>query len=595
MEKRNRSFVKLCYQLYPVYFILGYLIAILSGVIMPVMVKVYSRFIDQAIASVGDKEVVKGLIYSFVVLALMKLYEYFNGFLTYQVKNQFRLRFAEKFTQSVLEKVSRLEYRKIEDSEVLALIHRVKRGIETVDSNISYTMEILCNIVGIIGLIFLLVKLGILNIILLFVVLAAVIFLCYLCANNHYRYVFDYSETDRKVDYIETLLTTKEIIPEAKVYHSLNFFQSIYIKNMNKSTEIWNSQIKKTRPVEEFLVPFIGDIFLITIYLVFLVPLHKGQFTIGFFLAILSSSLTITYFIVRELPMKAKSLFVFRKYVNDYISLMNLLEMPHKEERNPLEKIETIEFEDVYYKYPKTNEYVLKGLSFKLRAGNHYALIGENGAGKTTIIKLMMGLYKVTKGKIKINDLDISEFSTLQLSQALSVVFQNFSRYNITVKEFIMLDSNTEFDQQRADEIAKNLQLYSTIHNMEYGYDSILGKNWEKGTDLSGGQWQKMAIFRMLYHNKPVQILDEPTAALDPVSESNLYRLYENTSKLNTITLFISHRLASTKFVDDILLIKDGIVKERGLHSELIGLRGEYYKMFEAQKQWYLRDEVNYE
>lgn len=293
--------------------------------------------------------------------------------------------------------------------------------------------------------------------------------------------------------------------------------------------------------------------------------------------------------------MKAKSLFVFRKYVNDYISLMNLVDIPHKEEINPLKKIETIEFEDVYYKYPKTNEYVLKGLSFKLQAGNHYALIGENGAGKTTIIKLMMGLYKVTKGKIKINGLDISKFSTPQLSQAFSVVFQNFSRYNITVKEFVMLDSDTEFDQQRADEIAKNLQLYSTIHNMKYGYNSMLGKSWEEGTDLSGGQWQKMAIFRMLYHNKSVQILDEPTAALDPVSESNLYRLYENTSKMNIITLFISHRLASTKFVDDILLIKDGIVKERGLHSELMELRGEYYKMFEAQKQWYLREEVNYE
>ena len=125
----------------------------------------------------------------------------------------------------------------------------------------------------------------------------------------------------------------------------------------------------------------------------FLVPLYKEQFTIGFYLAILSSSLTITYFIVRELPMKAKSLFVFRKYVNDYISLMNLVDIPHKEEINPLEKIETIEFEDVYYKYPKTNEYVLKGLSFKLQAGNHYALIGENGAGKTGNFEYCSAIY----------------------------------------------------------------------------------------------------------------------------------------------------------------------------------------------------------
>lgn len=594
MNKRTKDYIIFCYKTMPSYFLFGYLNAILAGIMTPILIKVYSKYIDLAIDSFSKKMIVPALIYSFLFLFILTAYDQFNQLLTYNLKNKFSLKFRQKLLEQILDKINKIEYKNMEDPKILALLHRIKRSIDSIDITISYTMEILSRLVSIIGIMFVLASAGIINIVILVAILLVTVFLCYICSNNQYRYIFDYSETDRVVDYIEMLLRNKEIVPETKIFNSLDFLKLRYIKNMDKSTDIWNDQIRKTKPIENFLVPLIGDIFLIATYLIFLMPLMKGQITIGFYFAIINASISIISFIVSDMPGKVKDLFILQKYLNNFTELIDIPEIEIEDKKHELSVINSIKFDNVYYKYPNSDNYVLKGISFDLVNGNHYALIGENGAGKTTIIKLLTGLYKATSGEITINGVNINEYSSAELSKALSVAFQNFAKFNITLKDFITLSSEKALNTERANDLVKKLQLDDVFEHLEDKYNTILGKEWNGGVDISGGQWQKLALLRLLYNNTPIQILDEPTAALDPVSESKIYQLYETNIKKDHITVFISHRLASTKFADKILLIKDGVVKENGTHSQLIELKGDYYKMFQSQKQWYLRDEIDY-
>ena len=201
---------------------------------------------------------------------------------------------------------------------------------------------------------------------------------------------------------------------------------------------------------------------------------------------------------------------------------------------------------------------------------------------------MILVLYHPEKGNIYINDQSVTSYNSAQLCKKASVILQNYTRYEVTVEQFISISENSEFDMQRADEIAEKFGLFEMIHELENSYKSILGKEWDKGIDVSGGQWQKLALLRLFYEDRPLQILDEPTASLDPISESNLYQQFIEISEKNKIILFISHRLASTKFADDIILIDDGKVVEHGTHEQLIDKKGKYYKMYTEQSKWYI-------
>lgn len=251
----------------------------------------------------------------------------------------------------------------------------------------------------------------------------------------------------------------------------------------------------------------------------------------------------------------------------------------------------TIEFDHVWFRYPGCDDYVIKDLSLKINAKEKLAIVGNNGAGKTTIVKLISGLYHPEKGSIKINGIDQKEFDREEYYKMISTVFQDFELYPCTLIENVRGNDTGEKSVLKAKECLDMVGLKNTIEELPKGYDSIASKALDsEGIDLSGGQKQKVAIARALYKNGNVIILDEPTAALDALAEAEIY---EGIDKLihNKTAIFISHRLSSTKFCDHIALFdKDGL-KEYGTHEELMELRGTYYEMFEVQGKYY-RDGV---
>ena len=221
-----------------------------------------------------------------------------------------------------------------------------------------------------------------------------------------------------------------------------------------------------------------------------------------------------------------------------------------------------------------------------LEAGRHYALVGANGAGKSTITKLMLGLYAPTGGEILINGKPIADWQQDALNGLFGVVFQDFARYSLTVRDNVVLrDRGRDSDALVAASL-EQAGLGELITGMPRGADTPLGKVLPGGVDISGGQWQRLALARSLASAAPVRILDEPTAALDPLAESEVYQSYSRAAAGLT-TLFISHRLGSTKIADRILVVDGGVISESGTHDDLMRREGRYAQMFTTQRHWY--------
>ncbi|MGN0140730.1 MAG: ABC transporter ATP-binding protein [Roseburia sp.] len=246
-----------------------------------------------------------------------------------------------------------------------------------------------------------------------------------------------------------------------------------------------------------------------------------------------------------------------------------------------------IEFCDVSFQYPRSDTYVLRHINLRIEAGEHLSIVGLNGAGKTTFIKLLCRLYAVTEGKICIDGINILEYSSEEYRKLFAVVFQDFQLFAFSLRENITL-GDEDFSEEEIERVLELSGFYEDAQKLEHGLDTMLYKSFdEKGTELSGGQKQKVAISRALYRNAPIVILDEPTAALDPVAEYDIYRKFNSLVGGKT-AIYISHRLSSCKFCDHIAVFAEDTIKEYGTHEELVGLPdGIYAGMFRAQAKHY--------
>ncbi len=248
------------------------------------------------------------------------------------------------------------------------------------------------------------------------------------------------------------------------------------------------------------------------------------------------------------------------------------------------EEIKSVEFRDVCFGYEE-NHMVLKHISFTIKKGERIAVVGENGAGKTTLIKLLCGLYTPTSGQILINGQDLRRLDVKAYFKSLSVLFQDYTLLPMSIAENITLSQ--PYDRQKAKKVLVQVGLTEKVKKLKDGLDTKLGQRLNEQTaSLSGGELQRLLFARALYKDSPILILDEPTAALDPLAEEALYLQYFGLTK-DKISVFISHRLNSTKFSDRILFMRDGEIAEQGNHEELMALRGNYWDMYNVQGFYY--------
>ena len=271
--------------------------------------------------------------------------------------------------------------------------------------------------------------------------------------------------------------------------------------------------------------------------------------------------------------------------------LREFLDYPDKSNRGkgidlPSETCE-IEFKNVSFKYPQNENYTIEKLSFKIKKGEKVAVVGLNGAGKTTLIKLMCGLYRPSEGEITVNGRNIQEYNRDEYYTLFSAVFQDIYLMPVSVSKNIALQEYSQIEYDKVADILKLSGLYEKIESLPNGSDTLLIRSFsEDAIELSGGEKQKLALARALYKDGKIIVLDEPTAALDPIAESEMYQKYDKLTAGRT-AVYISHRLSSTRFCDRIFFLENGKITETGNHNELIKKCGKYAEMFELQSHYY--------
>lgn len=253
--------------------------------------------------------------------------------------------------------------------------------------------------------------------------------------------------------------------------------------------------------------------------------------------------------------------------------------------------VSKIEFSHVFYRYPKSDRWIVKDLSFVIEDGEKIALVGMNGAGKTTMIKLLCGLLIPTKGTIRINGVSSTDISREDYYRLFSTVFQDIHLFPASIQKNIVC-SDEQIDPIRFDDDVKKSGMDQVAQRFRDGLNTLLVAEVvdEDAVNLSGGQVQKLMLARAIYKNAPILLLDEPTAALDPIAEKNIYLQYNEMAE-GKVSVFISHRLASTVFCDRIFFMKNGIIAEEGTHEELIQKKGDYYEAFSVQSKYYQEEE----
>lgn len=392
----------------------------------------------------------------------------------------------------------------------------------------------------------------------------------------------------RQIGYLYALISDKQYASEIRLFGLFKFIK-------NKRDEIFKNIIAKFNEVTFLNICYTTLISVVTLIGMFFLEfwlinkLSYGLVSISNFMLYNSSivfSLIYTFsFIEQVISTKRYTLFLnflfkFLDYKSKNLAKINSL-------TNTKDTF-TFEFKNVSFKYPGAKKFSLKNLSLKLKMGEKICLVGENGSGKTTFIKLLLGIYEPTSGKILLNGKDIKSYDLKEYQKLFSVTFQDYIRYLIDVRSNIAFGDITRFDDtDYIEEIAIKTNSKNFIDSYKEKYETKLSKEfYDDGIEPSIGQWQKLAISRAVFRNAPVLILDEPTASLDPKAEEEVFQMFHKIA-LEKLIIIISHRMCSAKFTDRIILLRQGELIESGTHGELINKKGIYYDLYNLQASKY--------
>ncbi|MGH4126294.1 MAG: ABC transporter ATP-binding protein [Clostridium sp.] len=405
----------------------------------------------------------------------------------------------------------------------------------------------------------------------------------------------DISELNRKGKYIYDIMYNFAYGKDIRIFNLsqriANKFQGFNIEQVKIHKDI-KYKYFKVDVVDAFLL-FIreGLVYVYLIYKVIYGGMSIGNFAM--YSAIIAGFAAWMQKILDDIAhINAQNL-----YINDY---RNFLETDLNVENSnyvdiPKEENYEIEFKNVSFKYPSSERYIYKNLSLKINKGQRLAIVGVNGAGKTTFVKLLTRLYEPTEGEILLNGVKIANFGKEEYYKLFSVVFQEIKIFAFSIAENIALKDTDKIDTEKVLKSVHSAGMEEKINSLENGIDTSLLKILDStGTELSGGENQKLALARGLYKDGPIVILDEPTAALDPIAEYKVYKSFNSMIGSKT-ALFISHRLASTRFCDVIAFFEDGEIQEYGTHEELLNKNGKYAEMFNVQASYYREESLENE
>ena len=565
-------------------------LSIVASLLIPLSAYIRENLINSIILYTENKgmEILVNVVVNFLMFLT---YTFIVKFAFAHVLELIEKRILKSLMIAMDEKINKkkctMEYKYFDDPKLNDLLENIQGISNKIWICWKSSILILTNSISLFGLLIYLSRVGIIytGVMLLFFIPTFIISIK--AGTSYYDTWKKLAKLRRRCAYYYSILLDKAFAQERILFG----YSSHFAKKWEEEYKI----IRQTSIKEELLGAkqiqlsgLFSSIYIVFVIFILLYRLYGGNITIGFF----ASSITMLPSLYNNSTSSIST--NLNNLVRNYRNVKELDVFFDFEERSEYFSepqidigFHTIEFKRVSFKYPGNEEWVLRDICLKMERGFHYAIVGVNGAGKSTIIKLLLRLYHVTEGEILLDGKSIEDYEQSYINGVMSALFQDYGRYFTDVKENIGIGDIRNISYiHKIKMSAKKALADDFIQSLSSKYDTILGKMNKNGVDLSGGQWQKLAISRLMMSPCSIYILDEPTASLDPVSEYELYKDFASVMK-NKTTIFISHRLSFTVLADKIFVIDNKKIVEEGSHDELIRLDGQYCKMYMMQSEMY--------
>lgn len=581
--------------------------SIVVAVVMAVMPFVNIWFTSKIIDLLDTGAQMKELILYITLAVGINLILFFcNNFLG-DMYFMYRSLMYNKELQSISRKLFMTEYQRLEDGDFKELVHKHSEAQDRVFSAfVQFSWMLRDFISGMITLIISVIlviplfKIGFKTtgntyfekpvfLLTIFGAIAVMVVIILIVASKMNRAWFkasdEYSRLDRMFYYFLNMFSDYNTGKEIRLYKEQNLIEHTATDVLLTDGEKLLKKVSMNSAKSSSFVAILGAVVGFGVYLFIGVKGLYGLFGIGSLVLYCGSFMQIINGIMKMATTfgKTEEMVPLANYYFDIINTQDEMTYGDKE-LNIDEKFE-IDFKNVSFKYPGSENYSLKNINIRINNGEHLAVVGRNGSGKTTFIKLMCRLYDVTDGEICINGINIKDYTEESINRLYSVVFQDFKIFSTTVSENISVGK--EYDKAKLLDALDKANIKERVLAMENQENTYLYKDLDKsGVEISGGEAQKLALARALYKDAPVVILDEPTAALDPIPENEIYSRF-NSFVQNKTAIYISHRLSSCAFCDNIAVFDNSELVEYGTHTNLMNIDGKYCELWNAQAKYY--------
>lgn len=556
--------------------------AVLLAVLVPINTILFQKIIDDILILLRHKQITTGMYLEFGLFVAALLLDVILTSFDKCIEIRFDMKMTDGLERDIIQKYKNLDYSCYEKSATYDIISRISKNPGEKLKLIYWKLiEIIKILISLVGLVLVFRQASNLLIVIFILFLIPMLYENYKAGSLWYELYAKQTMDERKVAYYERLLTSKTSLIELIIYQATDYIKSLWEKQSEKMLKEKDATLQK---VEKALLKksLFATLWYICCTGILIHSVMTGHISVGLFIALFNTTLSI----VGTITSLLETFGDFSKEIKEVSYISSFFELKNTESRTGRidHPIRRIRFEHVSFAYPNSEKEVLHDANFEIDLSRSTALVGENGSGKTTIIKLLCGLYRPTKGRIMIDDQDLNKLSSQEIGKLIKVVFQDFYQYELTVRENIGFGNLGELD--RDDKLNNALELVNLKDVKDLGLDRNLGKLEMDGVDLSKGQWQRLAVSRLFLTDTAYVILDEPTASMDPVSEYKMYQLFCSLMKSRG-SLMISHRLVSAKMADHILVLKHGNIIEQGNHDDLMKNQGIYYTLFCKQAEWY--------
>ena len=587
--KMLRPFFALIWNVNPSLTLTNVLLRVVKAALPVTMLWVGKLIIDEVILLIPQDEKDFTLLWQWVAIefALALISDLLNRLIAL-TEGMLGDLFANKSSVDLMRKAAVLDLSQFEDPDFYDKLERARRQTT---GRVVLMSHVLTQMQDIISVIFLasglIIFQPLLILLLLVAILPSFVSESYF-SKTGYSLVRSWTPERRELDYLRYIGATDVTAKEVKIFGLSEFITDRFARLAHKYY-LANRKLSIKRTAWATVFHTVGDLAYYGAYVMIIVRTVGGLITVGD-MTFLAGSFARLRSQLQGILTRFSKIAENTLYLKDYFDFMEMEPLIKDQDsaRSFPEKIaHSVEFDNVGFKYPNTDKWVLRNISFKLEAGKKLALVGENGAGKTTLVKLMARLYDPTEGRILIDGVDIREYQLSDLRRNIGVIFQDFVKFYLTASDNIAIgDIGGRTDRPRVEDSAQKSLASEVIDRLPEQYEQMLGRRFKEGVDLSGGEWQKVALARAYMRDAQILILDEPTAALDARAEYQVFLRFSELTSGKT-ALLISHRFSTVRMADLILVLKHGNLEEFGSHGALLEKGGLYAELFNLQAEGY--------